>query len=416
MKKKLLLSSLASSLLFAEVPPLKLSSERTFSQSQYMPDISLTIDTSLVSRNVKQSELEGLSIPELSEDFYVGHKDEDHAHKPINANNGFNFNYAELVFSSNADPYFNMDAVFHFSQEGVEIEETYFTSSALNYGLRLRGGKFLSDFGRINSQHHHMWGFSDAPLIYTSFLGIEGLNDIGLQFQYTLPTDTFIMMGAELLQGGSETSFGNTVIEINGDTLAEATAPSLGVVYLKTSFDIGDTTILPGLSYAYGSVRKHHAHGAHEVAFSGNSSLYNAELTVKHYFGSYSFLQFQSEWIMRKQNGDKYHVENNVTEKQKQDITQSGIYTQIVYAQDQNWRYGFRYDNIYQNNFSFVEEKELPSTPYDRYTLMSEYHFSEFSRLRLQYDYNNAIEHKKAVQTLMLSINLSIGAHSAHNF
>lgn len=415
MKKQLLLSCLVTSVLFAEVPPLKPKTQRTFSQSQYMPDMSLIIDTSLVARNVKRSTLKGLSIPKLVKNFYTGHTDGDHAHKPMNATNGFNFNYAELVLSSSVDPYFNMDAVFHFTQDGVEIEEAYFTTSALDGGVRVRGGKFLSDFGRINSQHHHIWDFSDAPLIYTAFLGLEGLSDIGLQFQYTLPTDTYVMIGAEVLQGGSETSFGNEAIEINGTPLEEAIAPSLGVVYLKTSFDIGETTILPGISYAYGSTRKHHDHGNHELAFSGDTSLYNAELTIKHYFDSYSFLQLQSEWTMRTQQGTEYHAEPTTTEVEAQSITQSGFYAQLVYAQDQNWRYGFRYDNIYQNEFEFLEDPLAP-TPYDRYTLMSEYHFSEFSRVRLQYDYNNAVEYTKSVQTLMLSINLAIGAHAAHNF
>lgn len=126
-------------------------------------------------------------------------------------------------------------------------------------------------------------------------------------------------------------------------------------------------------------------------------------------------MQFQSEWTIRKQKATEYHVELTTTEIEAQSITQSGFYAQLVYAQDQNWRYGFGYDNIYQNEFEFLEDP-LPSTPYDRYTLMSEYHFSEFSRVRLQYDYNNAVENDKTVQTLMLSINLAIGAHAAHNF
>ena len=424
MKKALLTTAIITTALIAEVPPLKPVNSGTFTQSQYIPDISLILDASLVARNKKQSDLDGLGIPGLSESFYTGHSHEGHDHGALNANNGFNFNYAELVLSSNVDPYFSMDAVFHFSEEGVEVEEGYFSTSALGHGLRVRGGKFLSELGRMNSQHHHAWDFSDAPLIYTSFLGAEGLGDLGLQLHYVLPTETYVMLGLEALQGRSETSFGNEAIDINGTTVDAPTPPSLVVGYIKSSIDIGDTVILPGLSYAYGATRSQHTHDGHQEAFSGHTSLYNAELTIKHYFDSYSFLQWQSEWMMRYKSGDALHVEPTGLEIQDQTIKQSGLYTQLIYAQDQNWRYGLRYDTIYQNDFSFQEES-LPSTPYQRYTGMVEYHFSEFSRLRLQYDYNDAVYgenetthtlEQQNIQTIMLSFNLSIGAHAAHNF
>jgi len=275
----------------------------------------------------------------------------------------------------------------------------------------------------MNSQHHHAWDFSDAPLIYTSFLGAEGLSDIGLQLHYVLPTETYTMMGIEVMQGRSETSFGNDAIDING-TVDAPTPPSLVIGYIKSSIDIGNTTILPGLSYAYGAAQSQHTHDGHNEGFSGHTSLYNAELTVKHYFDSYSYLQWQSEWMMRHQEGDSMEASPTGRQTEEQTVKQSGLYTQLIYAQDQNWHYGLRYDSIYQNDIS-VTETTLPSTPYQRYTGMVEYHFSEFSRLRLQYDYNSAVYgedesthtyQQEDVQTLMLSFNFAIGAHAAHNF
>jgi hypothetical protein len=54
---------------------------------------------------------------------------------------------------------------------------------------------------------------------------------------------------------------------------------------------------------------------------------------------------------------------------------------------------------------------------------MAEYHWSEFSRLRLEYTQNDALYTEGAngfestdVKTLMLSLNLAIGAHAAHDF
>ncbi len=424
MKKSLYLTLFTSALLFADAPAVMPVEKRTFVQSQYMPDISLITDFSFVSRNKDQDELSALSVPGVTEAFFGDVHDEEHSHGTYNADNGFNLNYAELVLSSSVDPFFSLDAVFHFAEEGVDIEEAYFTTTALGHGVRVRGGKFLSNLGRHNMQHHHFWDFSDAPLIYQGFLG-GALNEKGLQVQYTPELSEYVMIGAEVLQGENEATFNNkTQTFTNDDEVKGADAPSLFVGYAKTSFDIGETTILPGVSYAYGESRSYHLHDVNEEeAFSGTSSLCNAELTVKHYFDSYSFVTWQSEWMRKEQKGTKYEYDGITVNAEDQKIEQEGLYTQLVYAHDQNWRMGARYDTVYKNEIKVVEAA-LPSTPYDRYTAMLEYHFSEFSRLRLQYNYNNALYAETAagdyaredVQSLILSFNFAIGAHAAHDF
>ncbi|MEE8588012.1 MAG: hypothetical protein V3S80_01555, partial [Sulfurimonadaceae bacterium] len=430
-----LLSTFVVSALLAEVPPLKPTSERTFSQSQYIPDISLITDFSYVYRNMDDSELGHLELPGVAHGLMGSHSHGEHSHATYNANNGFNLNYAELVLSSNVDPYFSMDAVFHFSEHGVEIEEAYFTTSMLPAGLRVRGGKLLSNFGRLNAQHHHFWDFGDMPLVYEAFLGNHGINELGAQLQWTAPTPFYLMAGVEVLQGNNEAMFGNDPISDpnNPDPDAEplgdeVRAPSMYVGYVKTSFDIGNTTILPGLSYAYGSSRIDHfedEEGPH--AFSGDSALYGADLTIKHYFDSYSFLTWQSEWLMRDMEGTQYNnIDTDADDVPDTTVTadltkkQSGYYTQLVYAYNQNWRVAARYDNIYQNDVTANGiAKDLPND-FNRYSAMAEYHPSEFSRIRLQYNRNNAMYNEDGEQqnidTVMVQFNIAIGAHGAHSF
>jgi len=430
MKKSIYLALAASTLLNAAAPAVLPVEKRTFSQSQFMPDISMIVDMSYASRNKDQDALAGLVIPGVIEDYY-GQEEGDghgHAHSAYSSDNGFNFNYAELVMSANVDPNFSLDTVFHFTENDVSIEEAYFTNTTALDGLRIRGGKLLSEFGRLNQQHHHFWDFNDMPLVHQAFVGNEGLNEVGLQLQYTLPFEEYVMIGGEILQGDNEKSFGNdTLTTSNDEEVKGASAPSLLVGYLKGSFDIGDTSVLPGVSYIYGESRSQHTHvdgaNSHEITFDGTSSIVNLELTVKHFFDSYSFLAWQSEWMQMERKGDEYHVENAApTEKEAQKIKQAGYYTQLVYAHDQNWRMGARYDSIYKNDYGFTEEA-LPSTPYNSYTVMAEYHWSEFSRLRLEYTQNDALYTEGAngfestdVKTLMLSLNLAIGAHAAHDF
>jgi len=51
---------------------------------------------------------------------------------------------------------------------------------------------------------------------------------------------------------------------------------------------------------------------------------------------------------------------------------------------------------------------------------MAEYHPSEFSRIRLQYNHNSALYNEDGEQqdidTVMVQFNIAIGAHGAHSF
>ncbi|MBE0514532.1 MAG: hypothetical protein IBX42_06210, partial [Sulfurimonas sp.] len=185
MKKILLSSAFCTALAYgADVLPVE---KRTFDQSKFIPDISLIMDASYVDRNVKDDEVGHLEVPGIAHGLLGSHSHGDDNHATYNAENGFNLNYAELVLSSSVDPFFTMDGIFHFSENGVEIEELFFTSNALGYGTRLKGGKFNSNFGYLNEQHHHSWDFADMPLAYEAFLGMHGINEVGAQIQWTAP-------------------------------------------------------------------------------------------------------------------------------------------------------------------------------------------------------------------------------------
>ena len=61
--------------------------------------------------------------------------------------------------------------------------------------LQIKGGKFLSHFGRINEQHGHYWDFTDPPLVYAVFYGDEMLNEIGARLTRVPPLDWYLMLG-----------------------------------------------------------------------------------------------------------------------------------------------------------------------------------------------------------------------------
>lgn len=420
MKKILLSSVLCATIAFggADVLPVE---KRTFTQSKFMPDISLVMDASLVNRSVEDAEVAHLEVPGVAHGLLGSHSHGGNTHTPYNAKNGFNINYAELVLSSSVDPFFTMDGVFHFSEDSVEIEEIYFTSTALGYGARVKGGKFNSNFGYLNEQHHHFWDFADMPLVYESFLGMHGINESGLQLQWVAPTDTYLMIGAEILQGENTQMFGKDKI---GTYTSQAGAPALFVGYIKTSFDIDDTTILGGLSYAQGTSRIDHSDDEEPHVFSGDSKLYGADLVIKSYLDSYSFIKWQSEVLYRDMDGTQFNLNPADTTAVLTSPTvtkkQAGLYTQLVYGINKSWHTGVRFDTIFQNDVTSNGANVDKGNNFNKYSAMVEYHTSEFARFRLQYNRNSALYdedgNRQDIDTIMLQANISIGAHGAHSF
>ena len=426
MKKILLTSMLCAGFSYGDIAQLLDEEKRTFDSSKYIPDISVISDFSYVNNSLKDDEMSHLGLPGIAHGLFAEHSHGSSNEATYNANQGFNFNYAELILSSSVDPFFSMDATFHFSENGVEVEEAYFTSTALGNGLRLRGGKLLSNFGYINAQHHHYWDFGDMPLVYESFLGTHGINELGAQIQWTAPTPFYLMAGFEVLQGENEQMFGNESVDIEEFTDVEedhiegTDAPSLYVGYVKSSFDFGDTTIFGGLSYAQGDSLIDHSddHEAPHV-FKGDAKLYGADLVALHAIDSYKSIKWQTEWLSRELDGTQYNLYDTFASPDT-NKKQSGLYSQLIYTHDKNWRMGVRYDTIYQNDITKDGVDITMPDDFNKYSAMIEYHTSEFARFRLQYNRNEAMYNEDGLRqnldTIMLQANIAIGAHAAHAF
>ena len=91
--------------------------------------------------------------------------------------------------------------IIALTPEAVHLEETYVTTRHLPFGFQLRLGKFLSAFGRLNGMHHHSWDFYDAPLVYESFIGLEGFKNPGIRLSWTAPLDFLLQLNVEVFQG-----------------------------------------------------------------------------------------------------------------------------------------------------------------------------------------------------------------------
>ncbi len=407
-------------ILFHTILPVSaqdITSSAPFSQAKFVPDIAVIVDTSYAYNSQKDF------IKFERPGFIHQHEEtgEHHEHG-FNQDNGFNFNYAEISFYSPVDPYFDLFAVVHAGTEGAEIEEAYFTTLQLPFGLKIKAGKFLSAIGRINDRHAHYWDFSDLPLVYQAFFGSQ-LNEIGAQINWLAPLPFYFLIGAEILKGQNEASFGTEGFEFASTApyspIEDAQYPNVYTTYIKTSFDTGKLTLLLGTSGIYGKSRINHGitntNGGH--AFYGSTYIAGADITLRYDLNSYQYIALQSEYIYRYKDGDLYKYNGTNTTKDDFTARQSGLYSQLIVKTGKLTRAGFRYDLLAQNE---INESDEAKSYLPRYTAMVEYNPTEFSRFRLQYSYDKSLYDEsgsnKVNHQIILQCNLSIGAHGAHSF
>ncbi len=386
-----------------------------FSQAKFVPDISFIMDVSALMRNIRDDEYSHLSVPGLE-------PAEAHGHGHETASEGVNLNYAEIVIASIVDPYFEVFSVLHVSHESTALEEAFLLTRKLPAGLQFKAGKFLSGFGRINDVHPHYWSFSDRPLIHSALFGDEGLNEVGARLTIVPPTDLFLSLGIEVLMGENETSFGREAISDAAGTVSVSPVfgPGLLVGTLKASTDIGETTILAGLSVARGAAR--HAHD--EAGASGTSTILGGDLTILHTFDAVRYLRVQAEYVRREMTGTKYDFPASLPVTiSSLERTTDGLYAQAVLKFALRMRAGVRFDLLRSHELTVQGTKTVFPDNLARVTGMAEFNATEFSRLRVQYRYDTSLHEETAtgfkqvpVHEVSLQLNLAIGAHGAHSF
>lgn len=361
------------------------------SSSLMNPNVSVVMNTFAYSSNLKAEELDGRSIPGFTTVAQERQK-------------GFNLEAAELYIYAPVDPYFNFYTAIPVTEDGAEVEEAYVVTTAIPHGIQLKGGKFKSSFGRLNSQHAHAWDFAEAPLPYRAFLGDEGYCDKGASISYIPPTPFYLSLGAEIFQGDNDLLFGK----------GAKNGPHACSLYAKTSFDFGKhSSILTGVSMLRGYTLTETA--AEDSLFQGKSSLYDFEFTYKWKRSKLKGFTLQGEYMRRAQKG---MLDSGISADEfKRD--QDGFYLQAVYLfGDGRWRTGLRYDRLSLFNDCFrlgPEDLALGSDPY-RISAMAEYNPTEFSRIRLQYNHDRSSSGNRINREYILQFIFGIGAHAAHAY
>jgi hypothetical protein len=174
----------------------------------------------------------------------------------------------ELFIDGYLNPYARATANIAFEDGKFNAEEVYANIvRGLPLDVQIKAGKYLLGFGKLNLIHPHAWPFINRPLFHQVYFGAEGLNDIGVNFSFILPTDNFYTtLDLGVYKGDAITN--NTggedadVNEVRGNSL-------ILVGRLGSFFSIGDFSNLDfGLSGSYGNYAKPSFYVPDSIGFS----------------------------------------------------------------------------------------------------------------------------------------------------
>lgn len=364
------------------------------------------------------------------------------------AKNGFTLQAAELSFSASVDPFFRAETHALFTEEGAELEEAFATSTALPGGFEVKAGYYLTEFGRLNATHPHQWYWLDQPFLLSRLLGSDGLRSTGARLAWLLPAPWYAQLyaGIQNADDDSAVSFlggghrhgaaeahdhtDETSLEEYEHHEYEATPIAgrprvdrspreldeyLYSLRLETSLNTGEefTTLVGASALA----------GPNAAGTDSQTRLYGADLTIKwrpvNNRRGYPFLLWQSEVLQREYEAGYVALPHGEHEHAypAETIRDWGFYSQFVYGFAPRWECGFRVE-YGSGNDAGVIERDHDEWRSDRLRLspMLAYRPSEFSRVRLQYNYDDADHLDDVVHTVWLGLEVSFGKHPAHSF
>lgn len=345
-----------------------------------------------------------------------GGGEDAHAHDH-GIDKGFNLRHIELIVSAAVDPYFRALVNAAVDEDGAELEEAWFETIALPGGLKLKAGKFYSDFGYLNAQHAHQWDFTDQPLVYKLLFGDHGLNDKGAQLSWLAPTPFYLVAGVEGFQGDNEVSY-----TYHGEKpLPQRDGPRVGVGWLKFGPNLPGRHGLQfgvfGLTGVHQEEHDEDGDGEADEWLDGDSTIWGADFVYKYDAPkpyAHGDLTVQGEYANRTKALDLVGGESGSLEAR-----QDGYYLQTTYGFLPRWRAGVRWEQV-----GLTNETDLPdggSESFDpswRASAMIDFTPSEFSRFRVQVSrggYETGEGTEEATEIYLQAI-FSIGAHGAHKF
>lgn len=334
------------------------------------------------------------------------------AHDP--ARDGFDFQALEISLVGAVDPYFQAEAHLLVTEdEGLELEEAFAVTTSLPHGLEVEVGLMLTEFGRYNPIHTHEYTHIDQPLVIGEMFGSEGTRDIGARVGWLVPVDWFSELHVSLQNGDNETAVSflgeghehgeeEDEDEEHGSREIDSLSDMLWSVRWVNGLEISDDAEIQfGLSAA---------HGPNQL--DDDTVLGGADVVFKWFnpnaAGGAGTLSWTTEFILRDVGASDAEEE----------ATDWGLVSDISYDLTSQWRVGLRVDYVeLEEHHDEDEDDDEEHTPAERLRVspLVAYRPSEFTKLRLQYNYSDPSEGDE-VHSVWLGLEVLIGSHPAHNF
>ena len=330
---------------------------------------------------------------------------------------GFSLRNSEIALDGAVDPYFKAfgNIVWKLDNNGeseVELEEAYGLSTSLPWNLQVKTGQFFTEFGRQNSQHPHAWDFVDQPLVMGRMFGPEGLRQVGARVSWLAPTPfyTEVMLAVLNGRGGAAFSFRNTEDTFGRtavDRDVEGVDDLLYVPRVVSSFDLTDTqTIVAGVSGAF---------GPNDTGNGTYTQVYGADLYWKwrpeRAEQGFPFVAWQTEGMYR-----RYEAGADPTVALPDEtLKDGGFYSQLLWGFHLRWVAGLRGEYVSGNGSAFDAIDPLARDDRARLSPNLTFYPTEFSKIRLQYNYDHD-EELDSEHSVWLQVEFLLGAHGAHKF
>jgi len=360
---------------------------------------------------------------------------------------GFTVQNIEAVFEGFVDPYFRGQAniIYQIDAEGeslMELEEAYAETLSLPGNLQLKAGQYFTEFGRHNPVHPHAWSFVDQPLVNGRFLGGDGLRNPGARVSWLMPTPFYseLFFSVQNSHGETAQSFRNEhegepfLGRVNRAGRVKSFGDLLFAPRYTLSFDPSDTqTVLLGASAIFGP----NASGS-----DTDTQIYGLDLFWKwkpaNHHGGFPFVSWQTEAMLRKYQAGAFSnigddadgsgaIDNGETDLfgdglihgvPRETLTDYGFYSQIGYGFRKGWVANVRGEYVTRTEAAAYEK--LFGNDSDRLARWRvapnlTWYPSEFSKLRLQYNYDRG-QSFGTEHSIWLQLEFLLGAHSAHKF
>ncbi|HID40120.1 MAG TPA: hypothetical protein EYP36_11480 [Calditrichaeota bacterium] len=308
---------------------------------------------------------------------------------------GAHFRVIGMHLQSNLDPFSLAKVALGFTPRGFELGEAYMTLTRVLPSVSLTLGKFRQQFGVVNRWHAHSLDQFDFPLALTTILGEEGLNQVGLSFDWLMPTflGNANSLVVQITNGQNEHLFSGEFFSF----------PAV-LAHFKSYYDITQNTYLEfGLSGMY---------GRNDINGYINGEKYREPRRVTYVGGVDLTLFWQPvnkalyhSFIWR---SELYYADKELPDNGR--LTVYGGYSYIEYQLNEHWQVGFRLD--YTQPFE-VDNQDLYTYQLVPYITWWQSHWVKF---RLQYNYLGGNTINRAENFARLQIVWAMGPHKHERY